>query len=300
MALFEVLRPLKSEIARVQVFPPRKGEFGEFTFRNPEINALVEELGFSLYCHQVEALEKLYAGKNIVVTTPTASGKSEIFRLAIFDSYLSDPKKTYLLVYPTRALINNQLEKFQRENLAFYSITGKMIPARVLTGDVPWEERRELIREKPRVVFTTPDMLHYNILRRWRDYEWLLRNLRYLVVDELHVYRGVFGSNTAWLFKRLSFRLKRLGVKPQIIALSATLRNPKEFAEKLFRTEFEPITRATNPFPRRYLVLFEPKNLDERQLLRAIIERLVSKGTKALVFFDSRKGTEKTLRFLLN
>ncbi|MBP1912744.1 DEAD/DEAH box helicase [Thermococcus stetteri] len=300
MSLFEALKPLKSEIARVQVFPPREGEFGEFTFKNPEINALVEELGFSLYRHQVEALEKLYAGKNIVVTTPTASGKSEIFRLAIFDSYLSDPRKTYILVYPTRALINNQLEKFQRANLTFYRLTGKMVSARILTGDVSWEERRGLLRERPRVVFTTPDILHYNILRRWRDYEWLLRNIRYLVVDELHVYRGIFGSNAAWLFRRLSFRLKRLGVKLQIMALSATLRNPKEFAEKIFRVEFEPVVRATNPLPRRYLVLFEPNNFDDRQLLRAVIERLVSKGIKTLVFFDSRKGTEKTLRFLLN
>ncbi|WP_394325310.1 DEAD/DEAH box helicase [Thermococcus sp. JCM 11816] len=135
--------PLKSEIARVHVFPPREGEFGEFTFKNPEINALVEELGFSLYHHQVEALEKLYAGKNIVVTTPTASGKSEIFRLAIFDSYLSDPRKTYLLVYPTRALINNQLEKFQRANLTFYRITGKLVPAKILTGGTSLGKREE-------------------------------------------------------------------------------------------------------------------------------------------------------------
>ena len=300
MSLFEVLKPLKSEIARVHVFPPSEGEFGEFTFNNPEINALLEELGFTLYRHQVEALEKLYSGKNVVVTTPTASGKSEIFRLAIFDSYLSDPRKTYLLVYPTRALINNQYEKFSLQNLAFYRLTGGFVPARILTGDVSWSERRELIREKPRVVFTTPDMLHYNVLRRWRDYEWLLRNLRYLVVDELHVYRGVFGSNVAWLFKRLLFRLKRLGVKPQVIALSATLRNPKEFAEKLFRIEFDAVTKATNPFPRRYLVLFEPRNLEERQLLRAVVERLTGEGIKTLVFFDSRQGTEKLLRFLMS
>ncbi|WP_048152430.1 DEAD/DEAH box helicase [Palaeococcus ferrophilus] len=300
MSLFEALKPLKSEMARVHVFPPKEGEFGEFMFKNPEINALVDELGFSLYRHQVEALEKLYSGKNIVVTTPTASGKSEIFRLAIFDSYLSDPRKTYLLVYPTRALINNQLEKFQRANLIFYRLTGKMVSARILTGDVPWSERKALIREKPRVLFTTPDMLHYNILRRWRDYEWLLRSLRYLVVDELHVYRGVFGSNAAWLFRRLLFRLKRLGVRPQIIALSATLRNPKEFAERLFRAEFKEVKSATNPFPRRYLVLFEPKNLDERQLLRAAVERLTAEKIKTLVFFDSRRGTEKLMRFLLN
>ncbi|WP_456365136.1 DEAD/DEAH box helicase [Thermococcus sp.] len=300
MSLLEVLKPLKSEIAKVHVFPPSEAEFGEFTFSNPEVNSLLYELGLTLYRHQVEALEELYSGKNIVVTTPTASGKSEVFRLAIFDSYLSDPRKTYLLVYPTRALINNQFEKFSIQNLAFYRITGRSVGARILTGDVPWSERKSLIRERPRLVFTTPDMLHYTILRRWRDYEWLLRNLRYLVVDELHVYRGVFGSNAAWLFKRLLFRLKRLGVKPQIIALSATLRNPKEFAEKLFRSEFEAVTRATNPFPRRYLVLFEPRNLGERQLLRALVEKLAERGIKTLVFFDSRRGTEKLMRFLLN
>lgn len=300
MSLFETLKPLKSEIARVHVFPPSDGEFGEFHFKNPEVNALLKELGFSLYRHQAEALEKLYSGKNIVVTTPTASGKSEIFRLAMFDSYLSDPRATYLLIYPTRALINNQFEKFSLQNLTFYRLTGKHVSARILTGDVSWRERREMLRERPNVIFTTPDMLHYNILRKWRDYEWLLRNLRYLVVDELHVYRGVFGSNAAWLFRRLGFRLKRLGARPQIIALSATLRNPEEFAEKLFRRKFEAVREATNPFPRRYLVLFEPKNLDERQLLRALIERLADSGIKTLVFFDSRKGTEKLLRFLLN
>ncbi len=299
MSLFEVFKPLKSEIARVHVSPSSGGESGDFTFNNPEINALLDELGFTLYRHQVEALEKLYSGKNIVVTTPTASGKSEIFRLAIFDSYLSDPRETYLLVYPTRALINNQFEKFSLQNLTFYHLTGKRIHARILTGDLPWSERKNLVREKPGVVFTTPDMLHYNILRRWRDYEWLLRNLRYLVVDELHIYRGVFGSNAAWLFRRLLFRLKRLGVKPQVVALSATLRNPEDFAGKLFRLKFEAVTRATNPFPKRYLVLFEPRNRDGRQLLKATVERLAGEGIKTLVFFDSRRGTEKLMRFLL-
>ncbi|WP_457751415.1 DEAD/DEAH box helicase [Thermococcus sp.] len=299
MSLFETFKPLKSEIAKVHTFPPREGAFGEFKFRNPEINALVEELGFTLYSHQVEALKKLYSGKNVVVTTPTASGKSEIFRLAIFDSYLSNPCATYLLIYPTRALINNQREKFGLHNAIFYRLTGKFVRSEILTGDVPWEERRGLLREKPNVIFTTPDMLHYNILRRWKDYEWLLRNLCYLVVDELHVYRGVFGSNAAYLFRRLDFRLRKLGSRPQIIALSATLRNPREFAGKLFRKDFEEVKGSGNPFPRRYLVLFEPRNLDERQLLRAVVEGLTAKGIKTLVFFDSRKGTEKLLRFLM-
>ncbi|NJE07548.1 DEAD/DEAH box helicase [Thermococcus sp. M39] len=296
----ELFSDLKSEIVSVREFSPKEGEYGKFTFKNPEINQLVESLGFKLYKHQVEALEKLYSGKNIVVTTPTASGKSEIFRLAIFDNYLSNPQHTYLLIYPTRALINNQYEKFSLENFHFFQITKKMVNAKILTGDVEWSERRIILREKPRVIFTTPDMLHYNLLRNLKDYEWLLRNLRYLVVDELHIYRGVFGTNAAYVFRRLLRALKRLGAKPQIIALSATLRNPKEFAENFFGLEFETITRATNPFPKRYLILFEPRRLNEMQLLRAVVEKLAEKGIKTLVFFDSRKGTEKLMRFLLS
>ncbi|USS40544.1 DEAD/DEAH box helicase [Thermococcus aggregans] len=297
--MHSIFEELKSEIVSIREFPQKEGIYAEFKFKNPQVNELVEEMGFRLYKHQVDALKALYSGENVVVTTPTASGKSEIFRLAIFDNYLSNPQDTYLLVYPTRALINNQYEKFSVENFRFFQITGKMVSARILTGDVEWTERRKLIREKPRVVFTTPDMLHYNILRNRKDYEWLLRNVKYLVVDELHVYRGVFGTNAAYLFKRLLKTLERYGRKPQIIALSATLRNPKEFAETFFGMPFKPITKPANPFPKRYLVLFEPRRLNEMQLLRAIVEKLAEKGIKTLVFFDSRKGTEKLMRFLL-
>ncbi|AEH24539.1 DNA helicase [Pyrococcus yayanosii CH1] len=294
-----MFRGLESEIVRYAELPPREGEYGKFSFRNREVNELVQRLGFRLYSHQVRALEKLYAGKNVVVATPTASGKSEIFRLAIFDGILSDPEGRYLLIYPTRALINNQWEKFQRENELFREISGRLVKARILTGDVGWTERRALLREKPHVIFTTPDMLHHNILPRWRDYGWLLRNLRLIVVDELHVYRGVFGTNVAYVFRRLFLRLARLSARPQILALSATLRNPKEFAERFFGLEFEEITEGGNPFPRRHIILFEPRRLTGEQLLRVIVERLTERGIKTLVFFDSRKGTERVMRLLL-
>ncbi|ACS89736.1 MULTISPECIES: DEAD/DEAH box helicase [Thermococcus] len=297
--MMEIFKEIASEIVVVKDFRPKRGRHAHFEFKNSEINRLIEEMGFKLYKHQVDALEALYSGENIVVTTPTASGKSEIFRLAIFDNYLSNPQDTYLLVYPTRALINNQYEKFNIENFHFFRITEKMFSAKILTGDVDWSERRKLIREKPRVVFTTPDMIHYNILRNKRDYDWLLRNIKYLVVDELHIYRGVFGTNASYLFKRLLKALERWGKKPQIISLSATLRNPKEFAETFFGRPFKAIAKSTNPFPRRYLVMFEPRRLNEMQLLRKIVENLAEKGIKTLVFFDSRKGTEKLMRFLL-
>lgn len=298
--MHSIFKELESEIVSIEEFPPKDGIYGEFRFKNPQVNELITNLGFKLYQHQVEALNALYAGKNIVVTTPTASGKSEIFRLAIFDSYLSNPQNTYLLIYPTRALINNQYEKFSIENFHFFKITGKLISAKILTGDVEWKERRAIIRKKPRIIFTTPDMIHHHILRNLKDYEWLLRNVRYLVVDELHIYRGVFGTNAAYVFKRLLKAIERFNAKPQIISLSATLRNPKEFAESFFGRTFEVITEATNPFPKRYLIIFEPKRFNEMQLLRLVVEKLAERGVKTLVFFDSRKGTEKLMRFLLS
>ncbi|AFN03385.1 hypothetical protein PFDSM3638_02970 [Pyrococcus furiosus DSM 3638] len=295
----ELFKGLESEIVGLHEIPPKRGEYGEFKFRNEEVNELVKRLGFRLYSHQVKALEKLYSGKNVVVSTPTASGKSEIFRLFIFDEILSSPSSTFLLIYPTRALINNQMEKFEKENTIFEEICGKRVRAEVLTGDTEWEKRREIIRSKPNVIFTTPDMLHHHILPRWRDYFWLLKGLRLLVVDELHVYRGIFGTNVAYVFKRLFLRLKRLSSSPQILALSATLRNPKEFAEQFFETEFEEVKEAGSPSPRRIIVMFEPRRFTGEQLIKQIVERLTRKNIKTLVFFDSRKGTERIMRLFL-
>ncbi|AEC52442.1 helicase [Pyrococcus sp. NA2] len=295
----EIFKGLESEIVHVHEIPPRKGKYGEFRFRNREINELVERLGFKLYSHQVRALELLYSGKNVVISTPTASGKSEVFRLYIFDSFLTDGSSTFLLVYPTRALINNQIEKFERENDIFEEITGKRVKAAILTGDVEWFERKRITRERPNVIFTTPDMLHYNILPKWVDYAWLLKRLKLLVVDELHTYRGVFGTNVAYVFRRLFFRLRRLNARPQILALSATLRNPKEFAEAFFGFEFEAITEAGNPSPRKYIIMFEPTRFTGEQLIRQVVERLIKNDIKTLIFFDSRKGTEKVMRLFL-
>ncbi|CAB49887.1 DEAD/DEAH box helicase [Pyrococcus abyssi] len=297
--MIDVFKGLESEIVNLHEIPPRKGSYGSFKFRHEEVNKLVEELGFKLYSHQVEALKLLYSGKNVVVSTPTASGKSEIFRLFIFDEFLEDSSSTFLLIYPTRALINNQLEKFERENEIFSKITGRKVGNSILTGDVELSERRRIRREKPNVIFTTPDMLHYNLLPRWLDYKWLFKNLKLLVVDELHIYRGVFGSNVAYVFRRLFLRLRRLKVNPRILALSATLKNPKDFAEKFFGFEFEEVTEAGNPSPKRYIIMFEPTRFSGEQLIRQIVERLVENDVKTLVFFDSRKGTERIMRMFL-
>lgn len=164
MFFFEVFKFLKLEIVRVYVFFLREGEFGEFVFKNLEINVFVEELGFFFYCYQVEVLEKFYVGKNIVVIMLMVSGKSEIFCLVIFDFYFLDLWKIYFFVYFMWVFINNQFEKFQRVNFLFYCIIGKFVFVKILMGDVFWEERRRFFCERLRVVFIILDMFYYNIL----------------------------------------------------------------------------------------------------------------------------------------
>ncbi|AIJ04950.1 DEAD/DEAH box helicase domain protein [Methanocaldococcus bathoardescens] len=296
----EIFKGIEKEILKIYKIPEKKGRFSNFKFKNKEVNELINALGFKLYLHQVKALKYLYNKKDVVVTTSTASGKSEIFRLAIFDNFLSNPNDRYLLIYPTRALINNQYEKFSMENELFYKITNKRVKAEILTGDVSLEKRKEILKDKPNVLFTTPDMLHYQILKNHESYSWLLKNLKLLVVDELHVYRGVFGTNMVYVFKRLLKLLEKLNNNPQILCLSATLRNPKEFAKLLFNRDFEVVDKSYNPSSRKYLTILEPKNLDNKQLLRRLIENLINNNIKTLVFFDTRKETEKLMRFLLN
>jgi len=296
----EFLKSFKNYILMHKILSPKYGEYSNFNFKNKQINNFLEHLGIKLYSHQVKALEKLYEGKNIVVTTPTASGKSEIFRLAIFDNFLSNPNDTYLLIYPMRALINNQYDKFQELNKQFYKLTGKYVEAEIFTGDVPFEMRKLIIQKKPNILFTTPDMLHYTILKNHRYYNWIFKNLKYVVVDELHTYNGVFGSNVAYVFKRLLTISNQIYNKePQIIALSATLKNPINFAQKIFNRSFELIDKPTNPTSKRHIVVLESKQLDEKQLLSQIILELVLNKIKSLIFFDSRTKTEELLRFIL-
>ncbi|ACV24360.1 DEAD/DEAH box helicase [Methanocaldococcus fervens] len=295
----DVFKGIGKEIVKIYKIPERKGRFSNFNFKNKEVNGLINALGFKLYTHQVKALKYLYKGNDVVVTTSTASGKSEIFRLTIFDNFLSNPNDRYLLIYPTRALINNQYEKFSIENELFYKITKKRVKAEILTGDVNIKKRREILKDKPNVLFTTPDMLHYQILRNHNSYLWILKNLKLLVVDELHVYRGVFGTNMVYVFKRLLKLLEKLNNNLQILCLSATLKNPKEFAKLLFNRDFKVVDKSYNPSPRKYLAILEPRNLDNKQLLKRLIESLINKNIKTLVFFDTRKETEKLMRFLI-
>ncbi|WP_457612064.1 DEAD/DEAH box helicase, partial [Methanocaldococcus sp.] len=193
-------------------------------------------------------------------------------------------------IFPTRALIYNQYEKFKYILNRFY---GEKPRIEILTGDTPYNKRKKILEEKPEILISTPDMLHYQLLKYNYRYKWLFDNLKYLVVDEIHEYNGVFGANVSYVFKRL-FNL----ANPQIIGLSATLSNPKEFTKKLFNKEFKIIDKSYNPQPKKYFVVLHSEDVSEKDLLGKFLSRLIDRKIKSLVFFDSRRKTEELLNYL--
>ncbi|MEM1782510.1 MAG: DEAD/DEAH box helicase [Nanopusillaceae archaeon] len=271
--------------------------FEDFKFFNDEIMEFLNKIDIKLYKHQKESLELLYNGKNVVVTTPTASGKSHIFRLYIIDNYLKNQNKTYLLIYPLRALLYDQFEKFQALINQFNSISKKKINLKfgILLGDLSYREKEKIIKDKPNVILTTIENLHLFLLKNHGKMYYFFRNLDLIVVDELHSYRGVFGTNSAYVFRRLINLLSYLYKNNffKFLALSATLKNPSNFAKKLFNLDFYVVDEDYSKRYDKWIIGIDTKNVGPKVILKRLIRVLLDKDIKSLVFLESKKGVEK-------
>ena len=292
-----ILKEFKSYIVGVVETEERDAVYEKFKgFYNPEIKKFLSYLGFDLYKHQKDALELLYSGKNVIVTTPTASGKSEVFRLFILDNFLKNPIGTYLLIFPTRALLYDQYEKLLNRVNKLEKFLGKKLNIKILyvLGDQTYKEKEKVLDTIPNVILTTIDNLHLFLLKNHDKAYMFLKNLKLVVVDEIHNYRGVFGTNAAYVFRRL-FRLLKYFYKNRkfrILALSATLKNAKEFCEELFGEPFEEIQKDFSRRYKKYIIAIDPKTINSRTFLRRILKILLETETKSLVFLESKKGVE--------
>jgi DEAD/DEAH box helicase domain-containing protein len=287
------------EVAYSGVEPPRKPTLEPLPDDlDPRVaSALVGNGVTALYRHQAEAWEAARRGENVVVTTGTASGKSLAFNLPVLDAIAREPKTRALYLYPTKALSQDQAR-----SLAELRLKG-LRPA-IYDGDTPGE-RRWQIRKWSNVVLTNPDMLHVGVLPhhdRWGD---VLANLRYVVVDEAHVYRGVFGSHVANVLRRLR-RLARLyDAEPQFLLATATIANPGELALELTGEGATVIDRDTSARAEREVVIWNPPLLDAELGLRAsalgdasrLLSQLTSRGLRTICFAKSRKAAELIHRF---
>ena len=260
-------------------------------------SALIATGVTSLYGHQAEAWESARRGENVVVTTGTASGKSLAFNLPVLDAIARDPKTRALYLYPTKALAQDQARSLAELRL-------KGLKPAIYDGDTPGE-RRWQIRKWSNVVLTNPDMLHVGVLPhhdRWGD---VLANLRYVVVDEAHVYRGVFGSHVGNVLRRLRRLARIYDAAPQFLLATATIANPGELALDLTGEGATVVDRDTSARAEREVVIWNPPLLDAELGLRAsplgdasrLLSQLTSRGLRTICFAKSRKAAELIHRF---
>jgi DEAD/DEAH box helicase domain-containing protein len=292
-----------SPVRAIRRQPARPGEFEDFPETlTPSLQQALTKRGICrLYTHQAEAFGHASAGRNVVVVTPTASGKTLCYNLPVLNGLLADPQARAMYLFPTKALAEDQLQEFQ----AAVDAMGSDMRAFTYDGDTPQDARRA-IRERANVVLTNPDMLHAGVLPHHTKWAKAFENLRYVVIDELHYYRGVYGSHLANVLRRLKRVCEFYGSSPQFICCSATIANPKELAESLTGLPFELVERNGAPSGEKFVVFYNPPVVNRalgirRSYLnetRRIAKELLDRGQQTLVFANSRLATEILLTYL--
>jgi len=264
---------------------------------SPALTAALRRAGIAdLYSHQVEALEAA-SRADVIVTSGTASGKSLSFNLPVLDAICVDPKTRALYVYPTKALAQDQARKLSELGLA-------ELRQAIYDGDTPREDR-PAIRRRSNLVLTNPDMLNMAMLAHHKGWGDFLANLGFVVVDEAHTYRGVFGSHVANVLRRLRRVARLYGSEPRFLLASATIANPTELAAALTGSQFELVDSDGAPSARRRFAIWNPPVIDEKTMIRRsvlseaaeLLADLVVNGSRTICFLKSRRGIELIQRF---
>jgi len=253
------------------------------------------------YVHQAQAIDAIRGGKHVIVATSTASGKTLIYNVPVIERCLQDVRARALYIFPTKALAQDQLralgELLENEDLA-------RIRVGVYDGDTPRSARSSL-RRRAAILLTNPDMLHLGILPNHHLWNSFFKNLRYVVIDEAHIYRGVFGSQVGCVLRRLRRICALYGSQPQFIACSATIANPAEHLEALTGLCPEVVDQDGSPQPQRTFVLWNPSLVDKASGTRRsanteaayLFTALVQSGVRNLTFARTRRGAELILRY---
>jgi DEAD/DEAH box helicase domain-containing protein len=264
---------------------------------HPALLEALEASGVSsLYSHQAEALAAARE-RHTIVTTGTASGKSLAFNMPVLDTLASDLRARALYLYPTKALAQDQARKLSE-------LRARFLRHAIYDGDTPREERRA-IRNRSNLILTNPDMLHVGVLPHHRNWGDVLANLAWVVVDEAHVYRGVFGSHVANVLRRLRRIANAYGTEPRFMLTSATIANPLDLAEELTGLEFRLVDRDGAPHAERQVAMWNPPLVDEDRGIRAsalseaagLLAELVQREVRTICFLKSRRGVELIQKF---
>lgn len=285
-------------VSHWQVFPARAADLRPLPLELPR--PLFESLAKSgiqaLYSHQAEAWDAAQRGENIVLATGTASGKTLAYNLPVLAALTENPLARALYLYPTKALAQDQFSGL---------IDQFSVPAAIYDGDTPTSQRKA-VREKARVILSNPDMLHTGILPHHTNWSEFFRNLRFVVIDELHIYRGVFGSHVANVLRRLKRIAAFYGATPQFILTSATIGNPAEMATRLIEAPLTLIERDGSARGEKHFLIYNPPVVDEALGLRKssvqeavrLGKELLAADVQTVVFARSRRSVEFLLSFL--
>ena len=242
-----------------------------------------------LWSHQVAGLEAVRSGENVLITTPTASGKSMVFHLPVLEEAAIGGPGRALFLYPLKALGQDQKGKF--DELAAASGLESVAKCEIYDGDTPRGQRQKIKENFPRVVVSNPDMLHLGILSYWQQWEGFLRDLRWVVIDELHTYRGIFGSHFHHVIQRLQRICRSVGADPIFVSSSATAANADEFGHSLTDLEFRWLSDSGAPREGRHFLLLQPESSPYTTTLQ-LFAALQRAGLKTIVFTKARRITE--------
>jgi DEAD/DEAH box helicase domain-containing protein len=292
-----------SAVRAIHHQPAAEGVYAEIPAAvDARLRAALEKRGISrLYAHQADAFDEIARGRHVVIVTPTASGKTLCYNLPVLNRLLGEEGARAMYLFPTKALAEDQLHEFQ----SAVEEMGSEIRAFTYDGDTP-QDARKAVRQRANVVLTNPDMLHTGILphhTRWARY---FESLRYIVIDELHYYRGVYGSHLANLLRRLKRICDFYGSKPQFICCSATIANPRELAEALTGEAFTLVERNGAPRGEKFFIFYNPPVVN-RQLgirrsyiheSRRVAMEFIERNLQTLVFANNRLATEVLVTYL--
>lgn len=290
-------------VVRWEVMPARPAAYAPFPEElDARLHTLLGKRGIhQLYTHQAHAVREVMAGRDIVVVTPTASGKTMCYNLPVLNAILRNPDARALYLFPTKALSADQVSELYE----LIELAGLDIKTYTYDGDTP-AAARKAVRQAGHIVVTNPDMLHSGILPHHTTWVKLFENLRYIVIDEIHTYRGVFGSNLANVLRRLLRLCEFYGSHPQFILCSATIANPRELAETLIGRPVTMVDDNGAPQGARHFVFYNPPMIN-RQLgirkgvipeTRAISGMLLKCGVQTITFARSRLTVEVLTKYL--
>jgi len=290
-------------LTAVRHYPAREALWAEFPeWVHGDVRAAYNDKGIrQLYTHQAAAAEAVHAGKNVVIVTPTASGKTLCYNLPVLDAILVDTDTRALYLFPTKALAQDQLVELYDLNQRLENRFGVF----TYDGDTPGDARKA-IREKSHIVLTNPDMLHTGILPHHTRWTRLFENLRYIVVDELHTYGGVFGSHLCNVLRRLRRVAKFYGREPQFICCSATIANPGELASRLIEDDVDVQSENGAPAAEKTFVFYNPPLVNRALGIRRsyineaarVTQEFLKHDLQTMVFANSRLHTEIILTYL--